>query len=71
MKITYDKKVDAMYIYLVPGKKSTRTEEVGDGLLVDYSGKRPIGIEILDASKVISNFDPNKIDPSISKHIYA
>lgn len=71
MKVTYDKKSDAMYIYLAPGKKSTRTEEVGNGLLVDYSGKRPIGIEILDASKVISDFDPKKIDTSVSKHIYA
>ncbi len=71
MKVTYDKKADAMYIYLVSGKKSTRTEEVGEGLLVDYSGKRPIGIEILDASKTISDFNPNKIDASVSKHIYA
>lgn len=39
-----------MYIYFYPGKKSTRTEEIGPGLLVDYSGKKLIGIEILDAS---------------------
>lgn len=61
MKVTYDKKADAMYIYLVPGKKSTRTEEVGDGLLVDYSGKKVIGIEILDASKVVPNLQSEKI----------
>ncbi len=61
MKVTYDKKADAMYIYLVPGKKSTRTEEVGEGLLVDYSGKKVIGIEILDASKVVPNLSSGKI----------
>ncbi|KKR91990.1 MAG: hypothetical protein UU42_C0006G0029 [Candidatus Woesebacteria bacterium GW2011_GWA1_41_13b] len=61
MKVTYDKKADAMYIYFVPGKKSTRTEEVGEGLLVDYSGKKVIGIEILDASKVVPNPSSGKI----------
>lgn len=62
MKVTYDKKADTMYIYFVPGKKSTRTEEVGDGLLVDYSGKRPIGIEILDASKIVPNLQSGKVN---------
>ena len=61
MKVTYDKKADAMYIYLVPGKKSTRTEEIGSGLLVDYSGKKVIGIEILDASKIVSTLPSGKI----------
>lgn len=51
MKISYDPKADAAYIYFIKGKKSTRTEEVGDGLLVDYHGDDLIGIEILDASK--------------------
>ena len=51
MKVTYDPKADAMYIYFSEKKKSTRTEEVSDGFLVDYSGREMIGIEILDASK--------------------
>ena len=51
MKVTYDLKADAMYIYFSEKKKSTRTEEVSDGFLVDYSGREMIGIEILDASK--------------------
>ena len=50
MKISYDPKADAAYIYFLKNKKSTRTEEVGDGLLVDYNGKELIGIEILDVS---------------------
>lgn len=51
MKISYDPKADAAYIYFIKGKKSTRTEKVSDGLLVDYHGKDLIGIEILDVSK--------------------
>lgn len=51
MKISYDPKADAAYIYFIKDKKSTRTEEVGEGLLVDYYGDDLIGIEILDVSK--------------------
>lgn len=51
MKVTYDPVADAMYIYISNKKKSTRTEEVGDGLLVDFSGEKLVGIEILDVSK--------------------
>lgn len=51
MKIKYDPIADAMYIYISNKEKNTRTEEVGDGLLVDFSGKKLVGIEILDVSK--------------------
>lgn len=51
MKVSYDPEADAMYIYFSEKKRSTRTEEVSDDFLVDYSGKEMIGIEILDASK--------------------
>lgn len=51
MKISYDPKADAAYIYFIKDKKSTRTEEAGEGLLVDYHGDDLIGIEILDVSK--------------------
>lgn len=51
MKISYDPKADAAYIYFIKDKKSTRTEEVGEGLLVDYNGDDLIGIEILDVSE--------------------
>lgn len=51
MKVTYDPKADAMSIFFYPSRKSTRTEEVGPGLLVDYSGKVLISLEILDVSK--------------------
>lgn len=50
MKISYDPLADAMYIYF-SDKKSTRTEEVREDILVDYAGKKLIGIEVLDVSK--------------------
>ena len=56
MKINYDPIADAMYIYFSK-KKSTRTEELRDDLLVDYNGKKMIGIEILDVSKKLARKD--------------
>lgn len=50
MKVSYDPLADAMYIYL-SDKKSTRTEEIRDDLLVDYAGGNLVGIEILEVSK--------------------
>ncbi len=61
MKITYDPVADAMYIYLVGGKKITRTEEVRSNLLVDFAGKEMAGIEILGASKVLAKKDLSSI----------
>lgn len=57
MKITYDKKADAMYIYLTPKrKKITETKELGDsGWIADYAGEELVGIEILGASKVLGS----------------
>ena len=54
MKITYDADADALYIYLQgkPGEQVSRTEELEDGIAVDYGpGGAVFGIEILDASK--------------------
>ncbi len=67
MKVSYDPKSDAMYIYL-SGKKSTRTEEVGENMLVDYAGKELIGIEVLEASKRISkdNLKGYKTTPAVN-----
>jgi len=53
MKITYDAEADAVYIYLEgkPGEVVNRTQELGDGIAVDYTiGGGIYGIEILDAS---------------------
>lgn len=50
MKSTYDKSVDAMYIYLRKGKYF-KSVPVSDNFIVDLDKKRKvIGIEILNAS---------------------
>lgn len=54
MRVTYDPIADTMYLYFSEDKKSTRTEEVGNDIVVDYSKNELIGIEILDASKKLS-----------------
>jgi uncharacterized protein YuzE len=57
MRVTYDPKADAMYLYLVeraPGMfEVARTEEVTTGVMFDFDGEnRVIGIEILSVSKL-------------------
>jgi uncharacterized protein YuzE len=54
MKVTYDKKVDAVYIELVK-LKPDGVIEVADGINVDVtSDGKIVGIELLDASKKVS-----------------
>lgn len=61
MKITYDKKVDAMYIKLRKGSYD-HTKKVTDDILVDVTKKGEVlGLEILDASKNIGQVKPQKI----------
>lgn len=56
MKITYDKKADAMYIYLTSKrKKITETKEIDDGWIGDFAGHELVGIEIISASKILGS----------------
>jgi len=60
MKLTYDPKVDAVYIHLAKGKYS-KTRKVSEAILVDETEKGEIlGIEILDAQQTIPAFNPKK-----------
>ena len=60
MKMKYDPKVDAMYIELSKGRYN-RTKKISESILVDEDSKGKIlGIEILDAKKNITAFDPKK-----------
>lgn len=65
MKVAYDSIADALYIYLSSKKKSSRTKELGEGILVDFSGKRLVGIEILDVSKKLSKKELGQITPKL------
>ena len=61
MKITYDKKVDAMYIKLRKGRYD-HSKKVTDDILVDVTKKGEVlGLEILDASRNIGKVKPEKV----------
>lgn len=52
MKITYDKKVDALYIRLNEAAAYHNSKKITDDVLIDYAQNGQIvGLEILDASK--------------------
>jgi uncharacterized protein YuzE len=53
MKIRYDPKVDALYIRLRDGEID-ESDEVSEGVVMDYDNAGLLmGIEILDASRVL------------------
>ncbi|MEK6894516.1 MAG: DUF2283 domain-containing protein [Nanoarchaeota archaeon] len=58
MKIEYDKEVDCAYIYLdgsIQDGESKKTIEINDNIIVDLNDKgQLIGIEVLEASRVLS-----------------
>jgi uncharacterized protein YuzE len=56
MKSTYDKEIDAMYIYIKPIKaKVFKTIPINDRVIIDMDEKGTIiGIELLDASQQVS-----------------
>lgn len=52
MKITYDKKADAMYIKLNDKAVYHKTRKVTDDVLVDYTKNgQVVGVEVLAVSK--------------------
>lgn len=54
MKITYDPDVDAMYIQLVEGDHQCRTVRLSDEVALDFAeGEVLVGIEVLDASRIV------------------
>lgn len=62
MKITYDKKTDAMYIKLNDKAVYHKTRKITDDVLVDYSKDgKVVGVEVLAASKntVLPNLQEN------------
>lgn len=57
MKFEYDNEVDAAYIYLdfpIKDKQVKNTIELNDNIILDFdSNGKLLGVEILDASKVL------------------
>lgn len=64
MNVTYDPKANAMYIYF-SDKKSTKTLELRDDLLVDYAGEEMVGIEVLGVSSKVAKKDITSLTLSI------
>ncbi len=58
MKVEYDKEVDAAYIYLkypIKDGEAKQTIELNRDLIIDLDAEgNPIGIEILNASKMLN-----------------
>lgn len=58
MKLEYDKEADAAYIYLVESigqGEATKTIELNKNIIFDFdSHGKLLGMEILDASKVLT-----------------
>ena len=55
MRIDYDTESDAMYIRLVEGSFELRTVRLTDDINLDMGpGEKLIGIEILDARRVLA-----------------
>ena len=54
MKISYDPEADALYIRLVEGEYECRTLRLNDEIALNIGpGEMLVGIEILDARKVL------------------
>ena len=52
MNISYDSKVDALYIKILPGQYEVETRTVDDDIALDFDETdRLVGIEVLDASR--------------------
>lgn len=54
MKISYDPEADAVYIRLVEGKYECRNLQLNENVILNIGPKELlVGIEVLDASKVL------------------
>ena len=62
MNIKYDKKIDALYIELAVGEYND-SRKINEDIVVDADKKgKVLGIEILNAKKVVPSFNPDNFD---------
>lgn len=70
MKINYDTKADALYIKLVEGKEIEESDEISNGIILDYDKeKKPVGIEFLDASKIFGGKHEMHVELGLTESI--
>ncbi len=75
VKIRYDSKIDALYIDLAQGKYD-KSKKITESIVVDLTNSgKVLGIEILDASENIQQFDPSNLISNLqartTKRVYA
>jgi len=51
MSLDYDDKADVLYVHFEDQSKSTHSETGDGGVILDYKGRRLVGITILAASE--------------------
>ena len=62
MKISYDKQSDAIYFTISETSTVSESEEVRPGIVLDFDeNNRVIGVEILSASKRMSDDEIKKV----------
>jgi len=63
VKISYDPKVDALYIRFVEGPVECTVIHLTDQVAVNIGpGERVVGIEVLDASELLEGIRDGKVD---------
>ena len=63
MKITYDEQVDALYIRLLDGQYQCRTLRLSDAIALNLGPEEQlVGIEVLDAKRILGLDDKRHID---------
>lgn len=51
MWLDYDEEADALYVHFEDKPTSNHSEIRDDGVILDYKGRRLVGVTILDASQ--------------------
>lgn len=51
MWFDYDDKADVLYVHFEDQSKSTHSQMADGGVILDYKGRRLVGITILEASE--------------------
>jgi len=50
MRLDYDEKADVLYVHFEDQPGSTHSDMRDDGVILDYKGRRLVGVTILEAS---------------------
>ncbi len=51
MRLDYDEEADVLYLHFEDQPRSTHSEMRDDGVILDYKGRRLVGVTILEASQ--------------------